>query len=229
MPSTRQSSRTSRPSGNSRATKSTRRSRRIVYLTEVDIAHAAHRLAEIWFTPENYGEPMPAFEFDGRQGLERFLGAVALPRQSFYRTLDAKAAALFRSLIKDHPLRDGNKRLAVTALQVFLIVNRVDFKLPQDLMVQTALTIATYPGNFSLEAVQKWIRAGCVGRPRSIITTLAEEWPEARERLLYESRRADIAAGKRSRIPGRRVRLSRAFWDRIDDNVDIIIEGQEET
>lgn len=158
---------------------------------------------------------MPSFEFDGRQGLDRFLSAVNLPRQRFYRTVHAKAAALFRSLVKNHALRDGNKRLGVTAMQVFLIVNGADFKVPQDLIVQAALTIAEWPGNFDLEIIEGWIKAGCTGRPRSIIHDMAQSWPMYREQLLYESRQADIAAGKRSRIPGRRVRLSKEFLDSV--------------
>jgi hypothetical protein len=175
-----------------------------------------HRLAEIWFPPERYqGQAMPAFQFDGRQGLDRFLAAVNLPRQRWYRGVHVKAAALFRSLVKDHALRDGNKRLAVTALQAFLIVNRVDFKLPQDVIVQAALLIAEWHGNFPLEWITGWIKAGCTGRPRSLVQELADSWPEYRERLLYESRQADIAAGRKSRIPGRRVRLSKAFVARM--------------
>lgn len=174
-----------------------------------------HRLAGLWFPPERYGEPMPSFEFDGRQGLGRFLSAVNLPRQRFYRDVHEKAAALFRSLVKNHALRDGNKRLGVTAMQVFLIVNGVDFKVPQDLVVQTALTIADWQGNFPLEIITKWIRSGCTGRPRSIIQEMADTWPQERELLLYESREADKRAGKKSRIPGRRVRLSREFLDRV--------------
>ena len=154
---------------------------------------------------------MPAFQFDGRQGLDRFLSAVNLPRQRWYPTIHEKAAALFRSLVKNHALRDGNKRLGVTALQVFLIVNRVDFKVPQDIIVQAALLIADWEGNFPLEWITRWIKAGCTGRPRSLVQELADSWPEFRENLLYESRQADKVAGVRSRIPGRRVRLSRSF------------------
>lgn len=175
-----------------------------------------HRLASLWFPPERYGgEPMPAFQFDGQQGLDRFLSAVNLPRQRWYRTVHEKAAALFRSLVKNHALRDGNKRLGVTALQVFLIVNRVDFKVPQDLIVQAALLIADWEGNFPLEWITRWIKAGCTGRPRSLVQELADSWPEFRENLLYESRQADKVAGVKSRIPGRRVRLSRSFVRRM--------------
>lgn len=37
----------------------------------------------------------------------------------------AKGAALFHSLITNHPFEDGNKRTAVTSLQVFLLANGV--------------------------------------------------------------------------------------------------------
>jgi len=158
---------------------------------------------------------MPEFRLLPGRGLELFLSAVNLPRQRWYSTIHDKAAALFRSLVKNHPLVDGNKRLAVVAMDVFLIVNRVDFKVPHDVMVQAALTIAGAEGNFPLDVVAGWIRAGCRGRPRSLIAMLAEGWPEAREDLLREARAADVAAGKKSRIPGRRVRLSNVFWERM--------------
>jgi death-on-curing protein len=179
-----------------------------------------HRLAELWFPEEKYGEPMPGFEFDGRQGLDRFMSAVNLPRQRYYRTVHQKAAALFRSLVKNHSLRDGNKRLGVTAMQVFLIINDVDFKVPQDLIVQAALALAQWEGNFPLEIITRWVKTGCTGRPRSIIQEMAEEWPQFKQVLLYESRQADIRAGKKSRIPGRRVRLSKEFLDHMKNDTN---------
>lgn len=54
--------------------------------------------------------------------------AVARPRSSAfgvdaYRTLELKAAALLHSIVRNHALVDGNKRLAWLATAVFLDLN----------------------------------------------------------------------------------------------------------
>lgn len=63
--------------------------------------------------------------------------AVARPRSSAfgedaYPTIELKAAALLHSLVRNHPLVDGNKRLAWLATVVFLDVNGVEVTLTDD-------------------------------------------------------------------------------------------------
>jgi death-on-curing family protein len=169
-------------------------------------------MADATFTKEFYGESMPKFQLRGQEGLELFEGAVNNPRHSYHRTIHEKAAALFRSLIKNHPLVDGNKRIAVMALDVFLIVNRVDFKVGQGDMVDVALALAEYEGNFPLDWLVKWIRLGCLGRPKKLVAVIAEGWPDSRARLMHEARTQDLREGLGPRVPGRRVRLSPRFW-----------------
>lgn len=215
----------SRNSATTRRRRSGRSGRRIVYLTEKDIAYAVHSLAEMAFKPEDYGEPMPRFELRGRDGLALFESAVAQPRHPYLRTKHLKAAVLFRSLIKNHRLIDGNKRIAVVALGTFLTINRVDFKVPQPQIVEAALAVASYPGNFPLEVLERWIRAGCAGRPKSIVSEMAETWPDVRKLFLALARTADIRSGRPVRVPGRRVRLRPEFWERARE----IIEGAPRT
>src|SRR5580658_4725428 len=43
--------------------------------------------------------------------------------QDIYPTIIDKAAALFHSLVANHPFHDGNKRTAVVSLQHFLVAN----------------------------------------------------------------------------------------------------------
>lgn len=57
--------------------------------------------------------------------------AVARPQTTVfgrdaYPTLWAKAAALLHSIVKDHALIDGNKRLGWLATAVFLVINGID-------------------------------------------------------------------------------------------------------
>jgi len=73
------------------------------------------------FTAASYGEPMPPFELLPG-GLALLQSALAAPRWQYHATIHEKAAALFRSIVKNHALKDGNKRLGVTALDVFLIL-----------------------------------------------------------------------------------------------------------
>lgn len=91
-------------------------------LTLLDVQKVAFELACEELAVD---EPIPPFEtrFPGR--LEACL---EIPPQTFggyspYKTLAYKAAFLFYLLIKDHPFRNGNKRIALTSLLVFLFLN----------------------------------------------------------------------------------------------------------
>lgn len=59
-----------------------------------------------------------------------------------YPSLDEKAAALLGSLVRNHPLGDGNKRLGWLAVVVFYAINGVVLEAPDDdaydLVVSTA-------------------------------------------------------------------------------------------
>ena len=66
----------------------------------------------------------PAFQIRGKEGRHALLSALAQPRWPYYRTLPEKAGALHYSLNKNHPFADGNKRFALTAMEVFLLLNR---------------------------------------------------------------------------------------------------------
>lgn len=65
-------------------------------------------------------------QFGGTHGL-RDIGAlesaVARPQSGYYADVVEEAAALFESLSQNHPFLDGNKRTAITATAVFLMMN----------------------------------------------------------------------------------------------------------
>ena len=69
--------------------------------------------------------------FGGPQGV-RDLGllesALYRPRSGYYDDLVEMAAAMFESLIKNHPFVDGNKRVAFFATDVFLRLNGYKFE-----------------------------------------------------------------------------------------------------
>ena len=111
---------------------------------------------------------MPAFQYlGGDYGRGLLESALAEPRQTFggrwlHPTIYDKAAALFRSLIKNHPLFDGNKRLALASLAVFLGVNGYVFYVPRDEAVAYTLRVAAHKGEFNLRDLAKWLRQYCV-------------------------------------------------------------------
>jgi death on curing protein len=92
------------------------------YLSLQDVELVAHALARELLA---WNEPIPPFATRYPEKLESCLATI---RQTFggrdlYPTLVDKAAILFYLLIKDHPFQNGNKRMAVTTLLVFLYRN----------------------------------------------------------------------------------------------------------
>ncbi|MBM3670085.1 MAG: type II toxin-antitoxin system death-on-curing family toxin [Actinobacteria bacterium] len=73
--------------------------------------------------------------------------AVARPQTTIfgelaYPTLMLQAAALLHSLARNHPLVDGNKRIAWSSARVFLIMNGVDLDYDIDGAEQLVLGVA---------------------------------------------------------------------------------------
>lgn len=60
-----------------------------------------------------------------------------------YPTLPLKAAALLHSLARNHPLVDGNKRLALAATIVFLGINGEQLALTEDEAYDLTVAVAT--------------------------------------------------------------------------------------
>lgn len=59
-----------------------------------------------------------------------------------YPTLDEKAAALLESIVRNHPLIDGNKRLGWLATVIFYALNGVDLDAPEDPAYDLVIGIA---------------------------------------------------------------------------------------
>jgi death-on-curing protein len=86
--------------------------------------------------------------------------SVNSPFQTFagdlYETLVDKAAHLVFSLIKNHPFLDGNKRVGVTVMIVFLKSNDVEISCSNEELVKLGLGIAD--GSFDEDDVIDWIK-----------------------------------------------------------------------
>ena len=68
-------------------------------------------------------------------------GAVLYGREA-YPGLDRKAAALLDSLVGNHALVDGNKRLGWLAVVVFYGLNNVDLDVPDDPAYELVMSVA---------------------------------------------------------------------------------------
>ncbi len=60
-----------------------------------------------------------------------------------YPTLEVKAAALMESVVRNHPLVDGNKRLGWLAAVVFLDINGVRIDAPDDDAYELVIGVAS--------------------------------------------------------------------------------------
>ncbi len=75
-----------------------------------------------------------------------------------YQTIAIKAAALLHSLASNHPLVDGNKRLAWLATVVFLELNGLAPKLSDDEAFDVVWAVAS--GESDLTAISTRLRLG---------------------------------------------------------------------
>jgi len=85
--------------------------------------------------------------------------ALARPRQKWHysRTdVPALAAAYAFGLVRNHPYRDGNKRVGFLALVTFLELNRYEFDATEAEVVAEIVGLAD--GNVSEQALADWIR-----------------------------------------------------------------------
>jgi len=72
-----------------------------------------------------------------------------------YPDLTTKAAALFESLVRNHPLLDGNTRLAVVLTWTFLLNN--GFRLEHTEDDAYDFTIAAASGELTLQEIREWL------------------------------------------------------------------------
>ncbi len=92
-------------------------------LTIVDIEYVAIRLAKETMT---WTEPIPDFSTRYTNSLE---GCIDAPFQAFggrqlYPGLLKKTSILFYLMVKNHPFKNGNKRIAMATLFYFLFQNK---------------------------------------------------------------------------------------------------------
>jgi len=125
-----------------------------------EVEYVAYRLAKKLM---EWDEPIPSFKTRFPNILERCLVS---PFQSFdkknlYKGLTGKAAILFYLLIKNHPFQNGNKRIAMATLFVFLYKNKKWLKVDNKELYNFAKWVTESNSRLKDEttaAVEKFIR-----------------------------------------------------------------------
>lgn len=131
-----------------------------------EVEYIAFRLAKELL---EFDEPIPAFSTRFPHTLESCL---AVPFQKFtrkdvYKGLMAKASILFYLLIKNHPFQNGNKRIAMTTLFVFLYKNGKWLKVDEKELYNFAVWVAQSPARLKDEVVkgiEKFLKTYLVAR-----------------------------------------------------------------
>jgi len=75
--------------------------------------------------------------------------------QHLYKSLEQKAARLCYSLISNHPFIDGNKRIGILVMMVFLELNGTIIECTDDELVKAGLDIAA--GKMDDKQLLHWI------------------------------------------------------------------------
>lgn len=96
------------------------------------LAAAADRPAATWQGPEVYGD------------------------------VHTKAAVLMESIVRNHPLLDGNKRLGWLAVVVFYGLNGLELDAPDDPAYDLVISVAAghRPYDEVAAELQRWVRTG---------------------------------------------------------------------
>lgn len=138
------------------------------YLSGEDVLKLHYELVELFAWDEN-----PIFPPGPRdRGLVE--SACGRPRTALggtekYRFIESKAAALFHSLVKNHPFHNGNKRTALVTLVTFLWRNdrRLKTDVPDDDIFDMVIAVANnqFPGSDRrrpadevVQAITRWLR-----------------------------------------------------------------------
>ena len=76
-------------------------------------------------------------------------------REYVYKTLEAKAARLGYGLIKNHPFVDGNKRIGMLAMMIFLELNGIEIHCTDQEIIEAGLKLAS--GEMDYNQFLEWI------------------------------------------------------------------------
>jgi death-on-curing protein len=115
-----------------------------VYLTVAEVIAIHHHQIE---------------EYGGEHGLLNqgaLEAAVFRPQTGYYNDLSEEAAALFESLVNNHPFLDGNKRVGFAAMHTFLLLNGFDLNVSSGTAYEFIMK-AIEAGKFRFALLHEWI------------------------------------------------------------------------
>ena len=124
------------------------------------VEHLALKLAQEMLA---FDEPIPDFSTRYANRLESCLANPfqTFAKRSLYSSLLSKASILFYLMIKNHPFQNGNKRIAMTTLMVFLFLNEKWIKVDTQELYNFTVWIAQSPPklkNEVVKAIEKFIK-----------------------------------------------------------------------
>lgn len=133
-------------------------------ITVKEVEYIAFKLAQELLS---FNEPIPDFSTRFPYVLESCLATPfqSFSRKSLYPTLLSKASILFYLMIKNHPFQNGNKRIAMTTLFVFLYMNNKWIEADTQELYNFTVWIAQSPAKVKEEAVkaiEKFLRINIV-------------------------------------------------------------------
>jgi death-on-curing protein len=103
-------------------------------------------------------------EYGGEHGLLNqgsLEAAVFRPQTGYYSDLSEEAAALFESLVNNHPFLDGNKRVGFAAMHTFLLLNGFDLDISSKAAFAFVMEALT-KGKFRFALLHEWMAAHLV-------------------------------------------------------------------
>ncbi len=97
---------------------------------------------------------------DGVRDLNLLESAMEAPFQSFaqeelYSTIQEKGTRLGYGLIKNHCMLDGNKRIGVHGMLVFLALNGIELEYTQKELYETIMAVAE--GSMEYDELLSWV------------------------------------------------------------------------
>jgi death-on-curing protein len=140
----------------------------VLYLDRDDIEEIHKIVSERW---KQDGEPIPPFTTANEDNLDAL---IKTPKSDYfgveqYPSISSKAAIIFYTLNKKHLFLNGNKRLSVACLIIFLIINGKDLNVTQDEMTAKALELAKTTHDHPFEGIkndlENWINHNLIDAP----------------------------------------------------------------
>ena len=129
-----------------------------------EVEYTAFRLAKELLA---YDEPIPGFATRFPNILESCLATPfqRFSNRSLYPGLISKSSMLFYLMLKNHPFLNGNKRIAMTTLLVFLYMNNKWIKADLQELYNFAVWVAASPPQFKdevVKAIEKFLKSHIV-------------------------------------------------------------------